>query len=291
MQIINGKDISQKIYESLVIRIEALKSKSIIAGLAVILVGSRPDSQTYVRMKRQKCESLGIYSAQYTFNENVTQEQLISTIQDLNNDPNIHGILIQLPLPKHINESQVLNHVSLDKDVDGFHMDNISMLTLNQHPKFVPCTPDGCMHLIKQFIPDITGKNAVVVGRSRIVGLPMALMLLHNNATVTVCHSKTQNLPDIIRNADILIAACGQPKMIKSNWIKDGAVVIDVGINSIPDPNSDKSYKLVGDVDPDGIDKVNCAITPVPGGVGPMTIAMLMEHCVTSAEKLSLDNK
>jgi 5,10-methylene-tetrahydrofolate dehydrogenase/methenyl tetrahydrofolate cyclohydrolase len=287
MQIINGKDISQKIYESLVVRIDKLKQKSIVAGLAVILVGSRPDSQTYVRMKRQKCESLGIHSVQYTFDTDVTQEQLISTIQELNVDSKIHGILIQLPLPKHINESAVLNHVSLDKDVDGFHMDNISLLTLNQNPKFVPCTPDGCMYLVKQFIPDITGKNAVVVGRSRIVGLPMALMLLHNNATVTICHSKTKDLPDIIRNADILIAACGQPKMIKSNWIKDDAVVIDVGINSIADPTSEKGYKLVGDVDSDGIDKINCAITPVQGGVGPMTIAMLMEHCVTSAEKLS----
>ena len=285
MQTIDGKEISQHIYQSLVKRIEILSTHSIIPGLAVILVGSRPDSQTYVKMKRQKCETLGIYSRQYTFEENITQDEIIATIEQLNIDPKIHGILIQLPLPKHINEGEVLNKVVLHKDVDGFHMNNISLLTLNQKPLFVPCTPDGCMKLIKTYLPDITGKHAVVVGRSRIVGLPMALLLLHSNATVTICHSKTVDLPLKIKEADILIAACGQPKMIKSNWIKEGAIVIDVGINSIQDETSAKKYKLVGDVDQNGIDKINCAITPVPGGVGPMTIAMLMEHCITSAER------
>jgi methylenetetrahydrofolate dehydrogenase (NADP+) / methenyltetrahydrofolate cyclohydrolase / formyltetrahydrofolate synthetase len=282
---LSGRTLANTIYDDLKKRIELLSQKNIVPGLGVILVGNRPDSQTYVNMKTKKCKELGIHNIQHILDDKVEQHEIINVIEQLNNDPNIHGILIQLPLPKHINESEVLNQVRLDKDVDGFHHTNVGLLTLNQSPHFVPCTPDGCMKLIKSVEPDITGKHAVVLGRSRIVGMPMAMLLIQSNATVTICHSRTQNVENIIKNADIVIAACGQSQMVKGEWLKDNAIVIDVGINSIEDKTRERGYRLVGDVDYDSVQNNIKAITPVPGGVGPMTIAMLMEHTVRSAER------
>ena len=285
MNKLSGKQLADQIYQELETRIKLLTEKGIKPGLGVILVGERKDSQTYVNMKTKKCTELGIESVQHVLPENVPQEEVIKIVEQLNEDKSIHGILIQLPLPKHINESEVLNKVKLEKDVDGFHHTNVGLLTLNQSPSFVPCTPDGCMRLIKSVEPYITGKHAVVLGRSRIVGMPMAMLLLQHNATVTVCHSRTQNMENIVKNADIVVAACGRPQMVKGSWLKEGAIVIDVGINSIEDASRPRGYRLVGDVDYESVSNVK-AITPVPGGVGPMTICMLMEHTVRSAEVL-----
>jgi 5,10-methylene-tetrahydrofolate dehydrogenase/methenyl tetrahydrofolate cyclohydrolase len=283
---LSGKQLADQIYSELQTRIETLGQKGIKPGLGVILVGERPDSKTYVNMKTKKCNELGIESVQHILSETVSQAEIINVIRQLNDDSKIHGILVQLPLPKHINESVVLNEVKLEKDVDGFHHTNVGLLTLNQSPSFVPCTPDGCMRLIKSVEPDITGKHAVILGRSRIVGMPMAMLLLQNNATITVCHSRTNNIEEIVKTADIVVAACGRPQMVKGSWLKDDAIVIDVGINSIDDVTRPRGYRLVGDVDYATIGDNIKAITPVPGGVGPMTICMLMEHTVRSAESL-----
>jgi len=284
MKIINGKLISKDIYSELSAKI---KDIDIIPGLAVILVGDRVDSNTYVRMKEKKCQQLGIYSKVIRFNDTVEESEIINAITDLNNDNSIHGILIQLPLPKHINENNVLSKVCLTKDVDGFHCSNIGNLTLNKQPTFIPCTPKGCIELLKRSEIDIEGKHAVILGRSNIVGLPLSLLLLHENATVTICHSRTKDVKNITQTADILIAACGRMEMVKSDWIKEGCVIIDVGINSKNDATRKRGYRLVGDVDFEDVkDKVG-HITPVPGGVGPMTIAMLMSQTVESAVNYS----
>ena len=284
MKLINGKLISKNIYSELSSKI---KDIDIIPGLAVILVGDRVDSNTYVRMKEKKCQQLGIYSKVIRFNDTVEESEIVNAITDLNNDNSIHGILIQLPLPKHINENNVLSKVSLTKDVDGFHCSNIGKLTLNKQPTFIPCTPKGCIELLKRSEIDIEGKHAVILGRSNIVGLPLSLLLLHENATVTICHSRTKDVKNITQTADILIAACGRMEMVKSDWIKEGCVIIDVGINSKNDATRKRGYRLVGDVDFEDVkDKVG-HITPVPGGVGPMTIAMLMSQTVESAVNYS----
>jgi len=284
MKIINGKLISKDIYSELSAKI---KDIDIIPGLAVILVGDRVDSNTYVRMKEKKCQQLGIYSKVIRFNDNVEESEIVNAITDLNNDNSIHGILIQLPLPKHINENNVLSKVSLTKDVDGFHCSNIGNLTLNKQPTFIPCTPKGCIELLKRSEIDIEGKHAVILGRSNIVGLPLSLLLLHENATVTICHSRTKDVKNITQTADILIAACGRMEMVKSDWIKEGCVIIDVGINSKNDATRKRGYRLVGDVDFDDVKDRVGHITPVPGGVGPMTIAMLMSQTVESAVNYS----
>ncbi len=284
MKLINGKLISKDIYSELSAKI---KDIDITPGLAVILVGGRVDSNTYVRMKEKKCQQLGIYSKVIRFNDTVEESEIVNAITNLNNDNSIHGILIQLPLPKHINENNVLSKVSLTKDVDGFHCSNIGKLTLNKQPTFIPCTPKGCIELLKRSEIDIEGKHAVILGRSNIVGLPLSLLLLHENATVTICHSRTKDVKNITQTADILIAACGRMEMVKSDWIKEGCVIIDVGINSKNDATRKRGYRLVGDVDFDDVkDKVG-HITPVPGGVGPMTIAMLMSQTVESAVNYS----
>ena len=284
MKLINGKLISKDIYSELSAKI---KDIDITPGLAVILVGGRVDSNTYVRMKEKKCQQLGIYSKVIRFNDTVEESEIVNAITDLNNDNSIHGILIQLPLPKHINENNVLSKVSLTKDVDGFHCSNIGNLTLNKQPTFIPCTPKGCIELLKRSGIDIEGKHAVILGRSNIVGLPLSLLLLHENATVTICHSRTKDVKNITQTADILIAACGRMEMVKSDWIKEGCVIIDVGINSKNDATRKRGYRLVGDVDFNDVkDKVG-HITPVPGGVGPMTIAMLMSQTVESAVNYS----
>ena len=285
MSILLGKDIAQNIYDDLTEKINQLSKLNVVPKLSVILVGNRTDSQTYVSMKHKKCKELGIISDILKFEENVSQEELINTIQLLNNDTNVHGILVQLPLPKHINTDAVLSNVSIKKDVDGFHYENMGKLSTNKNPEFKPCTPDGCMELIKKTNIDISGKKAVILGRSNIVGLPISLMLLHNNATVTICHSKTKDIESHVQKADIVVAACGKAKMVKKSWIKPGAIVIDVGINSVTDNTKKRGYRLVGDVDFDEVKDIAGYITPVPGGVGPMTIAMLMKHTVEACLK------
>ena len=247
-------------------------------GLGIILVGDRPDSHAYVRMKRNACKSVGIKDYDVLLPEDVSEERLIDIVHDMNKATHIDGILIQLPLPKHINEARVLSEVALEKDVDGFHMSSMGSLALNNMSKtFPPCTPDGCIELLKYYGIEISGKNAVVVGRSNIVGLPLSLLLLHNNATVTVCHSRTENLIEHTRQADILIAACGKKGLITREHVKDGAIVIDVGIHKVSADNK-RGYTFVGDTLFDEIKDKASYITPVPGGVGPMTIAMLLKH-------------
>ncbi len=274
MRCIDGKQIAQQVRESVQSEINALGLRP---GLATILVGNNPASHVYVRNKQKACEVAGIYSEGHTLPQDVQEITLLSLIAGLNDNPKIHGILVQLPLPVHLNERRVLDAVVPSKDVDGFHYLNVGKLTANC-PGFVPCTPLGVLHLLKTEKTEITGAHAVVVGRSTIVGKPMAMLLLHNHATVTICHSKTRHLDDICRQADILIAAIGKPLFIKGEHVKPGAIVIDVGINRLPDG------RLVGDVDFATVYEVASAITPVPGGVGPMTIAMLLLNTLQSAK-------
>ena len=250
-------------------------------GLAVVLVGERKDSATYVRMKKQAAKECGIVSLEASVPENITQDELIQVVRKFNEDPNCNGILVQLPLPKHINEEVILNEISIEKDVDGFHPLNIGKLSMKgRKPLFVPCTPKGCIELLDRMGVQIEGKNAVVVGRSNIVGIPVAMLLLHRNATVTICHSKTQDIAEKVKAADIVVAALGSAEFIKGSWIKQGAVVIDVGTNPVKDDSKKTGSKLVGDVEFEEAKKNAAMITPVPGGVGPMTVAMLMKNCV-----------
>jgi methylenetetrahydrofolate dehydrogenase (NADP+)/methenyltetrahydrofolate cyclohydrolase len=257
-------------------------------GLAVVIVGEDPASQVYVRNKTRTAESCGFHSVQHTLAVDASQDEVLALIGQLNDDPAVHGILVQLPLPKQLDELVVTQSIVPEKDVDGFHFQNIGMLTSgNTESAFVPCTPAGCMLMIeRQLGNDLSGLNAVIIGRSNIVGKPMASLLLQSNATVTICHSRTKDLPAVARNADILVAAVGRPRMVKGDWIKPGAVVIDVGINRIEvEVDGEKKNKLVGDVDFDEAVEVAGAITPVPGGVGPMTIAMLMSNTLQSAKR------
>ncbi len=279
MILIDGKAVAAEIRAEIKIRSEVLEAAyGIRPGLAVILVGSDPASQVYVRNKIKACEETSIRSFEYFLPENVTQEKVVALIRKLARDKNVHGILLQLPLPKHLDTKEILRHIPVDKDVDGFSAENLGRLAMQEYGT-VACTPYGVMELLKRYNIPIFGKNAVVVGRSNIVGKPMAMLLLNANATVTVCHSKTQDLKGICARADILVAAIGKPKFITADMVKEGAVVVDVGINRLEDG------KLCGDVDFDAVkDKVSY-ITPVPGGVGPMTIAMLMENACTAAER------
>lgn len=288
-KVIDGKALAEEIITSVKAQTETLKSTTeVVPGIAVIIVGEDPASQVYVNSKSKKALECGFHSVQHTLPKDTNETELLNLIQELNNDPAIHGILVQLPLPKHIDEGRVIQTISPDKDVDGFHFINVGKLgTGETESAFVPCTPAGAMIMIeRQCGKDLSGLNAVVVGRSNIVGKPMFNLLLAANATVTVAHSRTKNLPELTRNADILIAAVGRPQMIKAEWIKPGAVVIDVGINRIPAPEKgENKTKLVGDVDYEQAFEVASAITPVPGGVGPMTIAMLMANTLTSAAR------
>lgn len=263
-----------------------LKSHGMRPGLAVVIVGEDPASQVYVRNKKKTAESCGFHSVQHTLAANTPQQKLLKLIQDLNEDPVIHGILVQLPLPKHLDELAVTQAIAPEKDVDGFHFQNIGKLSSGHvADTFVPCTPAGCMRLIAdQLGNDLSGLDAVIIGRSNIVGKPMASLLLQANATVTICHSRTRNLPGITRRADILVAAIGRPNMVQGDWIKPGAVVIDVGINRIEiEIDGERKARLTGDVDFSSAVHVAKAITPVPGGVGPMTIMMLMSNTLMSA--------
>lgn len=274
--ILNGKEVSAKIKDELKKEVAALKEKGIFPGLAVVLVGDDPASRVYVNSKKKNCEELGIYSEEYTLSGNTSEEELLELIDKLNHSDKVNGILVQLPLPKQIDEEKIINAIDPQKDVDAFHPVNVGKIMVGNHD-FVPCTPAGVMELIKESGVEISGKECVVVGRSNIVGKPQAMLLLHENGTVTVCHSKTKNLKEVVKRADIVVAAVGKPKFITADMIKPGAVVIDVGINRIA-PKT-----LVGDVDFEECEKVASAITPVPGGVGPMTIAMLMKNTVKAA--------
>jgi methylenetetrahydrofolate dehydrogenase (NADP+)/methenyltetrahydrofolate cyclohydrolase len=285
-QLIDGKAIAQKVRdevkEKVAARATAGKSQP---GLATVLVGERVDSAAYVGMKQKACAELGMTSFHHPVPADVSQEDLEKLVKELNADPKVHGILVQLPLPDHLDEERVLQLINIEKDVDGFSPLNIGRLAQKgREPLFVPCTPYGCIYLLKEAGVQISGANAVVLGRSNIVGMPAALLLVKENATVTVCHSRTKNLADVVRQADILIAAIGRTEMVQGDWIKPGAAVIDVGMNSKPDATKKKGYRLVGDVDFEAAKEVAGFITPVPGGVGPMTIAMLMANTLRAAE-------
>jgi len=288
---IDGAAVAAKVLEETKQRVDALRQRGIQPGLAVVLVGNDPASRAYVRSKDRKAAELGLHSVKEELPANTTQEELLALVEKLNADPAIHGILVQSPPPPQIDEAAIVRAIDPRKDVDGFHPVNVAKLALEDPTGFVPCTPLGCIRLLQEFGIETAGKNAVVVGRSMIVGKPMALLLMKRgpggDATVTVAHSRTKNLAAITRAADIVVAAIGRPHFLGSDHIREGAVVIDVGINRIDDPSNPKGYRLVGDVDYDAVADRCAAITPVPGGVGPMTIAMLMSNCVTAAERLS----
>ncbi|XP_028068796.1 bifunctional protein FolD 2 [Camellia sinensis] len=286
--IIDGKAIAQTIRSEIASEVLHLSNKyGKVPGLAVVIVGCRKDSQSYVSMKRKACAEVGIKSFDVDLREQVSEAELISKVHELNAHPDVHGILVQLPLPKHINEEKVLSEISIEKDVDGFHPLNIGKLAMKgREPLFLPCTPKGCLELLSRSGISIKGKKAVVVGRSNIVGLPVSLLLLKADATVTVVHSHTRDPESIIREADIIIAAAGQAMMVKGSWIKPGAAVIDVGTNAVDDPSRKSGYRLVGDVDFHEACKVAGWVTPVPGGVGPMTVAMLLKNTLEGAKRV-----
>ena len=276
--VIDGKAIAAKIRAEIAAEVKTLQARGITPGLATVLVGDDPASEVYVRMKGNACHELGMYSVKHTLPATTTEAELLDLIDRLNADTKIHGILVELPLPKQINTDRVLEAISPAKDADGFHPYNVGRLVVGK-PTFQPCTPYGVMILLREAGVDLNGKEVVVVGRSNIVGKPVALMCLQQNATVTICHSRTRDLPAKVRNADVVIAAVGQPEMIKGEWIKEGAVVIDVGTNRVGEK------KLVGDVEFAAASQRAAAITPVPGGVGPMTITMLLHNTLESAKK------
>ena len=276
MQIIDGKAVSKAVKEQVKQRCEELKAQGITPGLAVINVGDDPASQVYVKNKEKACDEVGFYSEKYALSENTTQEELNNLVKELNNKKEISGILCQLPLPKHLDDKEVINLIDPIKDVDAFHPVNVGAIMIGDY-NFLPCTPAGVMELIHSTGVDVTGKKAVVIGRSNIVGKPMAMLLLHENATVEITHSKTVDLKEVTKSADILVAAIGKPKFVTADMVKDGAVVIDVGMNR------DENGKLCGDVDFESVSKIAGAITPVPGGVGPMTVALLMRNTAEAA--------
>ena len=285
-ELIDGKAIAQQIREEVAEDVaEMVAQGKPKPGLATVLVGENPASQVYVRMKHKACEKAGIESFGYTLPETASQEEVENLVKELNDNPAVNGILVQLPLPSGLDEESVLNCIDIEKDVDGFHPVNIGRLAQKGRDSlFVPCTPAGCLVLLDRMNVPIDGANAVVLGRSNIVGMPVALLLVKRNATVTVCHSRTKDLPGVVREADILIAAVGRPEMVKGDWVKPGATVIDVGVNRVDDPTVEKGYRLVGDVDFYEVKEVAGKITPVPGGVGPMTIAMLLASTVKAAK-------
>lgn len=278
-QIISGKEVAASIREELKLEVEELIKKGVLPGLSVILVGNDPASQSYVKAKAKACEEIGMKSEVIRMEETVTQEQLLAEVKRLNEDASVHGILVQLPLPEHIEEEAVINTINPMKDVDGFHPMSVGKMVIGEDA-YLPCTPAGVIELIKRTGTEIKGKHAVVVGRSNIVGKPVSILLLRENATVTICHSKTKNLMEITKQADILIAAVGKAQMITEEYVSPGTVVIDVGVNRI------ESGKLVGDVDFEAVSKKASFITPVPGGVGPMTITMLLKNTVEAAKTI-----
>ena len=278
-QRIDGNALSQKLRTEVSIRTAALKAKGITPGLAVILVGENPASQVYVRNKVKACQESGLHSLLEKYPDDLTENALLARIESLNQDPSIHGILVQLPLPKHIDAQKVIEAISPNKDVDGFHIASAGALMTGM-PGFWPCTPYGCMKMLESIAYDLKGKHAVVIGRSNIVGKPMAMMLLQKNATVTICHSATPNLKAMTLQADVIVAAVGKRNVLTADMVKPGAVVLDVGMN-----RNDEG-KLCGDIDFEGVEKVASYITPVPGGVGPMTITMLLVNTLEAAERI-----
>ena len=287
-KILSGKNVSTTTYEALQSRIKALKSQSVVPGLAVLLVGEDAGSQIYVRNKTKKFANLGLHSNTFQYSSSISQEDLLLKIRELNNDDRFHGILVQLPLPKHIDEYKVLRTMDPKKDVDGFHPLNLGLLAAGK-PYFIPCTPKGIMRILAHYQINLSGKNVVVVGRSNIVGRPISILTSlkqeYANATTTICHSGTPDIFDYTKRADIIILAIGSPNFLKGNHIKAGSVIIDVGINRVEN-QSPKGYKIVGDGDETTLMGKASAITPVPGGVGPMTIAMLIENTIEAAEQL-----
>lgn len=282
--LIEGRSIAEKVYADLRIEIAALKASGRTPGLAVVLVGDNPASRAYVRSKDRMCRDLGLYSVKLELPAETTQAELLARVEELNRDPAIHGILVQSPPPKQIDEAAIVRALDPEKDVDGFHPMNVAKLALGDESGFVPCTPLGCQRLLSESGIEISGAHVVVLGRSMIVGKPLALLLMRKgrggDATVTVVHSRSRHLTEITRSADILIAAIGQPNFVRAEHVRDGAVVIDVGINRVDDATTERGYRLVGDVAFDEVSGKTSAITPVPGGVGPMTIAMLMANTV-----------
>ena len=285
-QIISGTDFSAKLRSNIKRKVTTLKDKhGITPGLAVVLVGEDPASQIYVRNKGIQTKEAGMNSYEYKLDADTSQDELLALIDELNKNPDVHGILVQLPVPKHIDEHAVINAIAVEKDVDGFTLLNVGLLATGSQDAVVPCTPLGAMMMLKDHLGDLSGKKAIVVGRSNIVGKPMAALLLKESCTVTIAHSRTQNLPDECRQADILVAAVGQPEMIKGDWLKPGATVIDVGINRIEKEAG--GTRLVGDVEFASASEVAGAITPVPGGVGPMTIACLLHNALQQACRIN----
>ncbi len=276
-KIIDGKAISAAVKERVKNEVSELKAKGISVGLAVIIVGENPASKVYVANKKKACEALGIISEEYALPENTTEDELLNLINELNNKKSINGILCQLPLPRHLDEKIIINSILPEKDVDAFHPHNVGRIMIGDYD-FVPCTPAGIMEMLSYENIDVEGKTCVVIGRSNIVGKPMGMLMLHKNGTVTICHSKTKNLKEVCRKADILVAAVGKAGFVTADMVKDGAVVIDVGMNR-------ENGRLCGDVDYEAVKEKTSAITPVPGGVGPMTIAMLMQNTLTAAKK------
>ena len=285
-KIIDGTAIAEKVRGEVAREVaERVAAGLPVPGLATVLVGDNPASHQYVRMKQKNCEKVGIKSFGHVLPADISQSELEKVVSELNADPQVNGILVQLPLPKGLDEERVLNTISLHKDIDGFHPVNIGRLAQKgRKPLFVPCTPDGCIYLIDAMGYPIEGASAVVLGRSNIVGMPVALLLVERNATVTICHSRSKDLPGICRSADILIAAVGRPEMVRKDWVKPGAIVIDVGSNRVDDPGSEKGYRWVGDVAFNEVVEVAGALTPSPGGVGPMTIAMLLRNTLRAAK-------
>jgi len=288
VNILSGKDTAQSIYNNLKPRILSLQEQGVIPGLCVVLVGDNPASKIYVRTKTKKLKSLGLISESILLHENVDQGELIKVIDDLNKDTKYHGILVQLPLPRHINSQKVINTISPQKDVDGFHPENVGWLSIGK-PRYIPCTPKGIMKLLEYYDIDLNGKNIVVIGRSNIVGRPISILASLNekgaNGTCTLCHSRTENLIDYTKTADVVISAIGIPNYLKGEMIKRGSILVDVGINRV-DADNERGYDIIGDADWDSVISKVSAITPVPGGVGPMTIAMLVENTVEAAENI-----
>ncbi len=280
-KIIDGKAIAKSMKEEFKQEVANLKEKGITPGLSVILVGNNPASESYVKMKAKDCIEIGMNSEVIRMEASISQEELLAEVNRLNNDDHVHGILVQLPLPKHIEEEAIINAINPEKDADGFHPINVGKMMIGEGDAYLPCTPNGIIELIHRTGEDIKGKHAVVIGRSNIVGKPVSILLLQENATVTICHSKTKNIKEVAKQADILVAAIGRAQMITEEYVKPGAIVIDVGTNRL------ESGKLVGDVDFDGVEKIAGYITPAPGGVGPMTRTMLLKNTLEAAKKIN----
>lgn len=283
-KVIDGKALSKKLRESIKVNVEEMKSKGVCPSLSVIIVGEDPASKTYVKNKKIACAEVGIHSDVYELPENTTNEQLLALVNKLNNDDSVHGILVQLPLPSHLDEKLVIENINIEKDVDAFHPQNVGKIMIGDFD-FLPCTPAGVMEILDEAGVEVKGKECVVVGRSNIVGKPQAMLLLHKHGTVTICHSRTKDLKEITKRAEILVAAVGRAKMITADMVRPGAVVIDVGMNR------DENNKLCGDVDFENVKDVASVITPVPGGVGPLTITMLLKNTLKAAQMASLKNK